>query len=280
MRWVSKCSTTSSTCLVAGPRRGRCSLDRFANQQRHTVPPESPSTRFTGKPVEWFRAFGVRLRATRSALGIDEAEAARAFQMSLRAYRRRESGLPFRGGHYGLYLFAKKYDLSLSWLIEGAGPCTGSRQPMINWLRPASLSRDLQHLGWSNGAGQVCACGNCSDKGTTFRLLRGDRRTGDHRMWTNCGIHATLTCSIALLSGLRGVQPGFSGAIAAPTQNGLRNVGPTCAFDWSCFGSFLRRYLGRDGHANARCRHHGQRNRNSGFRVLLRGFRGKWPDQF
>jgi transcriptional regulator with XRE-family HTH domain len=71
--------------------------------------------------TEWYRAFGQRLRETRLALGITEAEAAAARLVTLRTYRRHEAGLPHRGKHSGLVSFARKYDLSYNWLLAGAG---------------------------------------------------------------------------------------------------------------------------------------------------------------
>ena len=72
--------------------------------------------------VEWFEAFGRRLRETRLALGISEVEAAAASLLTLRAYRKREAGLPYRGWHCGLVSFAQTYDLSFTWLLAGGGP--------------------------------------------------------------------------------------------------------------------------------------------------------------
>jgi transcriptional regulator with XRE-family HTH domain len=72
--------------------------------------------------LAWYQAFGARLRATRLTLGIGEAEAAAACLTTLRTYRRRETGLPFRGWHEGLVSFAQKYDLSYTWLFAGHGP--------------------------------------------------------------------------------------------------------------------------------------------------------------
>jgi hypothetical protein len=52
--------------------------------------------------LEWYRNFGQRLRQTRLALGISEAEAAAACLITLRTYRKREAGLPYHGWHRGL----------------------------------------------------------------------------------------------------------------------------------------------------------------------------------
>ena len=74
------------------------------------------------KRLAWYRDFGRRLRDTRSHLGITEAEAAAAGNFTLRAYRRREAGLPFRHcNDYGLWFFMRKYDVSVDWLFGGKG---------------------------------------------------------------------------------------------------------------------------------------------------------------
>jgi hypothetical protein len=62
--------------------------------------------------LEWFRTFGPRLRATRLALGMTEAEAAAVARTTVRTWRRREAGRPGRQWHYELYLFVTAYDLS------------------------------------------------------------------------------------------------------------------------------------------------------------------------
>jgi transcriptional regulator with XRE-family HTH domain len=76
--------------------------------------------------LEWYRSFGQRLRETRLALGISEAQAAAACLITLRTYRRREAGLPYRGWHHGLVSFAQTYDLSYTWLLAGGGPMRAS----------------------------------------------------------------------------------------------------------------------------------------------------------
>jgi Helix-turn-helix len=47
--------------------------------------------------TEYWRQYGVRLRTTRLALGISEKEAASAYQVTLRTYRRYENGQRQRG---------------------------------------------------------------------------------------------------------------------------------------------------------------------------------------
>ena len=70
--------------------------------------------------LAFHRDFGHRLRVTRLALGLSEVEAAKAFRVSLRTYRKKwEAGLPFRGGHRGFVSFAKKYGVSPNWLVGG-----------------------------------------------------------------------------------------------------------------------------------------------------------------
>jgi transcriptional regulator with XRE-family HTH domain len=92
----------------ARPRRRRADPKRSAEKKR--------------RHLAWYQAFGARLRATRLTLGIGETEAAAASLVTLRAYRRREAGLPFRSWHEGLVSFAQKYDLSFAWLFAGYGP--------------------------------------------------------------------------------------------------------------------------------------------------------------
>jgi hypothetical protein len=52
---------------------------------------------------------------------ITEAQAAIACPITLRTYRRREAGLPYRGWHEGLGSFATTYNLSYDWLLAGKG---------------------------------------------------------------------------------------------------------------------------------------------------------------
>jgi transcriptional regulator with XRE-family HTH domain len=83
--------------------------------------PNTAARRRKEESLAWYRDFGRRLRLTRSALGITEVEAAAACLITLRTYRRREAGLPYRRWHLGLVSFAKKYDVSLNWLLAGSG---------------------------------------------------------------------------------------------------------------------------------------------------------------
>ena len=75
----------------------------------------------TVERLEWYAAFGNRLRVTRALLGITEQEAAAVCLTTLRTYRKREAGLPHRNWYYGHISFAQTYDLSYAWLLAGAG---------------------------------------------------------------------------------------------------------------------------------------------------------------
>ena len=70
---------------------------------------------------DWYRDFGERLRATRLALGITEAEAAAAWSVTLRIYRRREAGVSMFCDLGGLWSFAEKYKIDIDWLAGGKG---------------------------------------------------------------------------------------------------------------------------------------------------------------
>jgi transcriptional regulator with XRE-family HTH domain len=71
----------------------------------------------TNTLVRW-RAVGRRLRVTRSALGITEQKVAEAFGVSLRTYRRYESGRRQRSAAPAVN-FARRYDVSLDWIFDG-----------------------------------------------------------------------------------------------------------------------------------------------------------------
>jgi hypothetical protein len=104
-------------------RERRRANDRRRRQLRNGTPEEraAANERRKARSLEWFRKFGDRLRVTRLALGITDVEAAAACLITLRAYRRRERGLPFHGFHFGFLSFAKKYDVNLDWLVAGRG---------------------------------------------------------------------------------------------------------------------------------------------------------------
>lgn len=88
--------------------------------------------------LEWFRTFGPRLRATRLALGLTEAEAAAVVRTTVRTWRRREVGLPGRQWHYGIYLLVTTYVLdadrekSYEWLIAGTGEPPRPRPRLVS----------------------------------------------------------------------------------------------------------------------------------------------------
>ncbi|MGX1107860.1 MULTISPECIES: helix-turn-helix domain-containing protein [Bradyrhizobium] len=67
-------------------------------------------------PFDWIAA-GRRLRVTRLALDISEERAAAGFGVSLRTYRGYEAGRPQRGNWF--LGFAREYDVSLDWLLDG-----------------------------------------------------------------------------------------------------------------------------------------------------------------
>jgi len=62
-------------------------------------------------------ASGHRLRVTRLALGISEKDAASAYGVTLKTYRKYENGGQQRGQAF--LDFAEKYDISLNWLVGG-----------------------------------------------------------------------------------------------------------------------------------------------------------------
>jgi hypothetical protein len=110
--------------VVKFPRKSshRVSARRPRRSKNGTAEKRTGRAYWRAKRLAWYRDFGRRLRATRSRLGIAEAEAAAAGRFTLRAYRGREAGLPFRGGNdHGLWLFMKKYDVSVNWLLGGEG---------------------------------------------------------------------------------------------------------------------------------------------------------------
>jgi hypothetical protein len=67
--------------------------------------------------ISW-PAIGRRMQIARHALGITEQGAAAAWDVTLRTYRKWEAGAPQRGT-FNVVCFAKKYDVSLDWLIVG-----------------------------------------------------------------------------------------------------------------------------------------------------------------
>jgi hypothetical protein len=64
------------------------------------------------------RAIGQRLRVTRNVLGIPAEEAASAARVAVKTWRRWEAGHQMEGCFH-LLCFARKYDVSVGWLITG-----------------------------------------------------------------------------------------------------------------------------------------------------------------
>jgi hypothetical protein len=79
--------------------------------------------------LDWYRDFGERLRATRLALGITEAEAAAAWLITLRTYRRREADASMFNDHGGPWSFVDKYGIDLEWLVAGKGSVATALTP-------------------------------------------------------------------------------------------------------------------------------------------------------
>jgi transcriptional regulator with XRE-family HTH domain len=67
----------------------------------------------------FYRAVGRRLRITRLALNLSEAEAAAASGVTLRTYRKWEASYRRKNSHARLMAFCEKYDVSLDWLYFG-----------------------------------------------------------------------------------------------------------------------------------------------------------------
>jgi transcriptional regulator with XRE-family HTH domain len=67
------------------------------------------------RELDW-RAIGQRFRLTRLACGGTEKEAADAYGVTVRTYRKYENGQPLRNDFLG---FVEKYDVSVNWLLAG-----------------------------------------------------------------------------------------------------------------------------------------------------------------
>ena len=67
------------------------------------------------RELDW-RAIGQRFRLARLACGGTEKEAANAYGVTVRTYRKYENGQPLRNDFLG---FVEKYDVSVDWLIYG-----------------------------------------------------------------------------------------------------------------------------------------------------------------
>jgi transcriptional regulator with XRE-family HTH domain len=108
---------------------GRLAASKPRNSKNGTPEERAAKTALRKeKHRTWYRDFGHRLRVTRLALGITEAEAAAASLITLSTYRRREAGLPYRGWHEGLSSFVHKYDVSWNWMLAGSGEMRASAE--------------------------------------------------------------------------------------------------------------------------------------------------------
>jgi transcriptional regulator with XRE-family HTH domain len=87
--------------------------------------------------LDW-RAIGQRFRLTRLALGITEKEAADAYGVTVRTYRKYEDGRPQRNDFLG---FVEKYDVSIDWLILGDRSRLGKHLSKLSEGKVAVLGR-------------------------------------------------------------------------------------------------------------------------------------------
>jgi transcriptional regulator with XRE-family HTH domain len=71
------------------------------------------------EPDEWCRMFRHQLVVMRSALGMTEQEAADAFRVTLRTYRRWENGEEPRNSTSKIVDFCRRYRVSIDWLLAG-----------------------------------------------------------------------------------------------------------------------------------------------------------------
>ena len=69
----------------------------------------------------YWRDFAERLRRSRVLRGISEKEAAAALGVSVKTYRKWETGQRHRDNISGVSNFASTFDVSLNWLIAGIG---------------------------------------------------------------------------------------------------------------------------------------------------------------
>jgi DNA-binding XRE family transcriptional regulator len=94
-------------------------LRKVAKPRGPRGPYKKPSPEQQTRRDDYYRAFAGRLRYARAQLGISEQEAAYAFDVTVRTYRRYEAGKPaccFTRSHAGLADFADTFGLSLAWL--------------------------------------------------------------------------------------------------------------------------------------------------------------------
>jgi transcriptional regulator with XRE-family HTH domain len=81
--------------------------------------------------IDFYRGFGARIRTARIASGLSVQEAADAIGVSVRRFMRFESGQPFRGGHFALSIFARRFGVDRDWLLGGSGPRPRPRLTLI-----------------------------------------------------------------------------------------------------------------------------------------------------
>jgi hypothetical protein len=82
-------------------------------------PYRKPSPERQKRRDDFNRAFGERLRFARAQLNISEQEAAYAFGVTVRTYRRYEAGKPWERSTW--VDFADTFGVSTDWLISGEG---------------------------------------------------------------------------------------------------------------------------------------------------------------
>jgi transcriptional regulator with XRE-family HTH domain len=87
--------------------------------------------------LDW-RAIGQRFRLTRLACGGTEKEAADAYGVTVRTYRKYENGQPLRNDFLG---FVEKYDVSVDWLIYGDPSRLGKHLSKLSEGKVAVLGR-------------------------------------------------------------------------------------------------------------------------------------------
>jgi ribosome-binding protein aMBF1 (putative translation factor) len=94
-------------------------LRKVAKRPARRGPYKKPSPERQKRRDDFYRAFAERLRFARAQLGISEQEAAAAFGVTVRTYRRYEAGKPAIGAqtaNNGFADFAGTFGLSLLWL--------------------------------------------------------------------------------------------------------------------------------------------------------------------
>jgi hypothetical protein len=94
-------------------------LRKVAKPRGPRGPYKKPSPERQKRQDDFYRAFGERLQYARAQLGISEEEAAYAFDVTVRTYRRYEAGKPsigWRTANGGFADFAYTFDVSLRWL--------------------------------------------------------------------------------------------------------------------------------------------------------------------